>query len=269
MPEDKKIDLPSYQEFYTNESLYTKFEITVENKQLAFDIILSDRSIDCYCPICKVISIFKTNNRTFPKNKYGTDIVNAVAWELDDREYTISFRCSREWCHNILFYLRLNDGKLSKIGQYPSVADLAEYDIKKYKNILGEFYPEFNKAVGLFAHGIGAGSYVYLRRIIENFIIKPAYEEAKLESGWHEGEYQKSRYKEKIAILKDKLPKFLTDNAKLYSVLSKGLHDMTEEECKKNFPVTKKALEAILNELQAKKDEEATNNEIENALNII
>ena len=48
---------------------------------------------------------------------------------------------------------------------------IEENDIKKYRKILGkEKYGEFGRAVGLYTHGIGIGSYVYLRRIFENLI---------------------------------------------------------------------------------------------------
>ena len=48
--------------------------------------------------------------------------------------------------------------------------DLIIPEIAKYKAVLGTQYREFSKAIGLFAHGIGIGSFVYLRRIIENLV---------------------------------------------------------------------------------------------------
>lgn len=60
--------------------------------------------------------------------------------------------------------------KIIKIGQFPSVADLVILEIVKYKSVLSKQYREFSKAVGLFVHGIGIGSFVYLRRIIENLV---------------------------------------------------------------------------------------------------
>jgi hypothetical protein len=39
----------------------------------------------------------------------------------------------------------------------------------------------------------------------------------------------------------------------LYSVISKGIHELTEEECIKYYPVLKNSIESILHELNAAK----------------
>ena len=57
-----------------------------------------------------------------------------------------------------------------KVGQYPSVVDMTIPEIEKYRTILGRQYRDYSKAVVLFANGIGIGSYVYVRRIIENLV---------------------------------------------------------------------------------------------------
>ena len=270
MPNQDEVPLPEYQEFYVNTSLYTKYQITNEDKESIFNLLFDTKTIDCYCPECKKHSVFHTlDNRP----RQGT--IGAVPGSWDIWNYNLEtsediffkvFICTRERKHKMKFYMQIKDSILSKIGQTPSVADLAEYEIKKYKKILGDFYTEFNKAIGLFAHGIGSGSYVYLRRIIENFIIKPAYDKAKQEPKWDEENYQRSRYKEKVEILKSKLPAFLTENIKLYSVLSKGIHEMTEQECKKNFTVMKNCIEVILEELEADRKKEIKREEMKKAL---
>ena len=74
--------------------------------------------------------------------------------------------------HTIIFDLITTDNKIIKVGQYPSVADMTIPEIKKYRKVLGSEYRDYAKAIGLFANGIGIGSFVYLRRIIENLIYK-------------------------------------------------------------------------------------------------
>ena len=56
---------------------------------------------------------------------------------------------------------------LTKVGQYPSLADMQNFELRKYQKVLKENYRELTKAVGLFASGIGIGAFVYLRRVYE------------------------------------------------------------------------------------------------------
>ena len=69
-----------------------------------------------------------------------------------------------------VYYLKMS-GYLSKIGQWPSVADFQIPQAEKYRKILGEEqYKELTRGISLAAHGVGIGSYVYLRRVFENLI---------------------------------------------------------------------------------------------------
>jgi len=49
-------------------------------------------------------------------------------------------------------------------------------------------------------------------------------------------------------LLKAELPEFLVENRKLYGILSKGIHSLTEEECLEYFDVVKAGIELILDE---------------------
>jgi hypothetical protein len=51
-----------------------------------------------------------------------------------------------------------------------------------------------------------------------------------------------------IDILSYHLPEFLVENRKLYGILSKGLHELSEEECLKYFQTVKIGIEQILDE---------------------
>jgi hypothetical protein len=52
---------------------------------------------------------------------------------------------------------------------------------------------------------------------------------------------------EKIELLKDYLPEFQVNN-KIYSILSKGIHELSEDECLKHFTPVKIGIELILDE---------------------
>jgi hypothetical protein len=157
---------------------------------------------------------------------------------------------------------------VTKIGQYPSLADLNSDEIKKYRRILGDKYKEFSKAVKLASHGVGIGSFVYLRRIFEN-LIEEAHQEAIKTNSWNEYDYQKSRMDEKIRLLKDYLPEFLVKNQILYSILSKGIHELSEDECLKYFGSIKLGIELILDEKLEKLDREAKIKEAEKSISEI
>ncbi|WP_153127486.1 hypothetical protein [Peribacillus tepidiphilus] len=133
------------------------------------------------------------------------------------------------------------------MGQYPSMASIEIHTIEKYRKVLSNDYRDFSKAIGLFSHGVGAGSFVYLRRIFEN-LIEEKRKDAAENSTWDDLLFQKSRMDEKIQILEEHLPEVLVQNRKLYSILSKGIHEMTEEECLDLFPEVKLAIELILDE---------------------
>lgn len=264
--QQNKTKMPSISEFYVNTALYTVFETKdAEGISAARGIIFTSDTIDCFCIECSTHSVFKPSNnipKSAPSQQGGREYLGG-----QPSIYQKEFNCSRNPSHQLNFFIKWKDGLLSKVGQTPALADIAEQDVKKYRNILGEtFYNELSKAVGLYAHGIGVGAFVYLRRIIENFIITPAYEEANKSPQWDDKIYQKSRIGEKITLLKDHLPDFLVQNKSIYGIISKGLHELTEEECKEYFPTLKTCLEFILTELATKKETEQKKREMQLAL---
>lgn len=143
-----------------------------------------------------------------------------------------------------------------KIGQYPSVADLVIPEISKYKGVLGSQYREFSKAIGLFAHGIGIGSFVYLRRIIENLVFDK-YNEVAESLEISREDFERLKFDVKIDTLKDYLPEVLVANKNVYGIVSKGIHELSEDECREMFPYIKAGIELILDALLAEKERKA------------
>ncbi len=69
------------------------------------------------------------------------------------------------------FFLYITGGLIQKVGQFPSLADIANDESKAYSSVLkGTDARELHTAIGLAAHGVGIGSYVYLRRVFEHLI---------------------------------------------------------------------------------------------------
>ncbi|MBS1530924.1 MAG: short-chain dehydrogenase [Bacteroidetes bacterium] len=246
--------------FYVNDGLYDPLAVKGLTKEEAFKLVYTTESIDCYCVDCKQNSVFTpiTNWPTVNRPNFGiTSVTNAAGWNIDfDQDSLLiekRFQCSRNLKHQLIYNILIANGCIQKIGQFPSVADLNVESIKQFKGILGsEYFKEYSKAIGLFSHGVGIGSFVYLRRIVENFIITPALDDARKTPDWDEAEYQKKRMKERIDALKDNLPQYLVSNKTLYSILSKGIHNLSENECLEYFPVIQSVLDLILTEMKDK-----------------
>lgn len=77
--------------------------------------------------------------------------------------------------------------EVRKIGQYPSAADLAfgSLDAAFNRELEDGWRRELGTAVGLQSHGVGIGSFVYLRRIFEA-LLEEAHQQALSDSNWSE-----------------------------------------------------------------------------------
>ena len=128
---------------------------------------------------------------------------------------------------------------------------------------------ELTKAIGLAANGIGIGAFVYLRRIFE-YLVFEAFEIAKTEKlDFDVNAFAVVRMNEKIQMLSGFLPSFLVENYAIYGILSKGVHELSEEECKEYFAVLKLSIEMMLEEKLEKFQKEKCKAEIRNALSVI
>lgn len=169
-------------------------------------------------------------------------------YALSNRTFQCLFRCSRINEHDLRFFFRVSGGAIEKIGQFPSLADLTFEDTRRYVPVLGESRTrEFRKAIGLAAHGVGVGSFVYLRRIFE-FLLEEAAREAATVPGWDQDTFQRARIEDRIQILASYLPEFIVQNRGIYGILSKGIHSLSEDECLAHFQTVKLVVELILDE---------------------
>lgn len=207
-------------------------------------VIFPKITIDVYCPSCKRETVFNPVER---ENDWFSNVEKKHI--IKNGVHYAHFYCSRKHCGSSLYFVfHLDKGILTKIGQFPSIADLISPEIKKYGAVTdSKLISDWQRAVGLRAHGIGAGSYVYLRRIIEN-MVNDASEIALKDGKLQKEEYFKSRWPEKIKMLSEYLPSYLVENAKVYSVLSKGVHELSEEECSDFFDVIHTSIEIICEE---------------------
>jgi len=245
--------------------LYNKIVINEGNKLQFLTLMQANKSIDAYNPFLKENTTYKINFN--PQHTTTRQYPMEIGYFVGVKEFTLE--CARaNTIVNIFIsvYIHISGQNpqyiLQKVGQSPSIADFHISQIKEYKNVLPQDkLKEFTKAIGLAANGVGIGSFVYLRRIFE-YLIEEAHLLAKKDNGWNEQSYEKARIPEKIDLLKHHLPEFLVENKSIYSILSKGVHELDENDCLKHFPAVKVGVELILDEklevyIKRKKVEEA------------
>jgi hypothetical protein len=224
--------------------LYADVVVDSSRYNEAIKIITARHKIDAYNPILK-------ENSTYIG---GADDVRNIYSDIRNygRFHNFTYKCTRH-DHivkvNVLLEKGDNDNYiLTKIGQYPSIADFHISKIKDYSKVLPpEQMKEFSKGIGLVAHGIGVGSFVYLRRIFE-YLIEEAHRLAINDKDFNDTVYKTSKVDERIKQLNNYLPEFLVENRQLYGILSKGIHELKENECLNLFETVKIGIEMILDE---------------------
>jgi len=93
-----------------------------------------------------------------------------------------------------------------------------------------------------------------MRRIFER-LIWSRFNEQKAAENWDEGAFRKLRMTEKVTFLKGHLPSFLVANAKIYSILSIGIHQLDEDACLTYFETIRKSIQIILEDDRRAKEE--------------
>lgn len=248
--------LESPKVFHLEMPLYRSYDLLMGSvKEKIYELMIFSGTIDAYCIWCKKDSVFESS----PSSRW---VFTQWLSHIEDDLQEFSWSCAHDNNHRYRSYYFTPKGSntFQKVGQFPSVADFQIPQVGKYRKILGEEqYKEFTRGIGVAAHGVGIGSFVYLHRVFEN-LIDEAYTKAQAENKeFQNDEYQKGRMDEKIKIVKDYLPEFLVENRSLYAILSKGIHDLSENECLKYFETVKIGIEQILDEkfIQKEKAEKA------------
>lgn len=291
-PETVSGDDNVFAKFLQNEGLYSSMEINKDNINDLILLLDGKVRISSYCKVCKTERVFtmepyihfeETDKDCFSQ-KLSEEVlrvqrqivlenrpqvggyVNEVDsewkwknWQIDEatRVLVFKFVCSMNEEHHLDYVVLTDEKHFRKIGQFPSVADLSFPELDEYKKVISkEDWKELRRANGLYASGIGVGSYVYLRRILERLLMQA---KESVGDDIDQKAFNEARVGEKITILKNYLPAALTDNKVVYGILSKGIHELTEEECREYFPVLRECIYMILTqweEMRKKKEQE-------------
>lgn len=238
------------EKFFFEIPLYEILKWTEDDASIIMDIIYFDSRVDGPCISCGKDTTYKQKTVVpLVKEGYKRTILEFI--------YKVSLCCSRDEAHQIDYFIKVSPSlqEYQKIGQFPSIASLTKGELSKYRKILGDKFNEFSRGIGLVSHGVGIGAFIYLRRVFE-YLIEQSHQQAIDSAGWEEETYVKSRMDGKIELLRFILPTFLVKNKALYGILSKGVHELSEQECLEIFPAVKFGIELVLDERIKQKEQE-------------
>lgn len=193
--------------------------------------------------------------------------------ELSDNEIwyvEYCMKCTKDAKHKyfMMISIELKSGKfiVRKIGQNPSMLTVKGFDFDKYKNILEKLnaYEDYKKADLCNADHFYVGGYAYLRRIFEKMII--FYLNGKV--------LEDNHMTTKIEEVKENFDPRIKDLLKnLYGILSKGIHELEEEESKQYYSYLKTIidmqLEFMSTEAEKEKQTEELKKEIDKIANLV
>ena len=282
-----------FAEFLLNSGLYETREINKENIDQLIELVDGNVKMDCFCNECQekrihighrinhfwldeerdsiegqaladgiksFQSIYNMESTPSTERHSNDEEWKWINWQIEEavRIMVFKFTCSLNEEHHLDFVVLANQNRMMKIGQYPSVADLDFPELNSYRKVLSkDDLKEMKRAIGLNAQGIGVGSFVYLRRIIERLVIKA--QNNAISAGAINGEQLEGiKVVDRIKKLKGFLPDIFVENATIYGIISKGIHELTEEECLEYFPVLRESIFLILEKWEEERKREAS-----------
>lgn len=274
-------------DFYEANSLYTKIDLSAENNNEVTNLINFGGPIDVYCPWCNGMSIFNTSGPVGVDNgqagfhsshkrllealekkeitgNYSGFIskIPKTEFSYPNKFYFKEFHCTRNNKHIFIIIFVIQDNKLFKIGQYPSELDLTQKNFNKYKKLVDKkIVKEVRTSLILKGHNFNVASLIHLRRAYE-YLIEECHQIKLKENGWNDSKYMGIRNEDKIELLKDLLPEKFIKHKSMYGILSKGVHQLEDVECKDAYDVLYPIFILIFDEIKFKKESELAEIEI-------
>jgi hypothetical protein len=250
-------------ELLLQRGLYQGVDITTDVGAIVEEILreASNIAFDAYCIGCKRETTFRVQSQQVATRSVGGRFSASVN---PPKLIGVRAVCQRDW-RAYTYIFAITDKRLTKIGQTPSMADIAHGELRGIDRALEDVdRQELGKALGLFSHDTALGAFVYLRRVFERMVDRAYQRQAA--AGENIADSRTMRMNERIAALKNELPDAVVRNSGVFSVLSVGLHDLTEEQCAAHFPVVKAVLFQMLEQEEHKRKAAITARETELAL---
>lgn len=221
--------------------------------------------LDAYCPICGKHTTFHDNS------SHPVPVSSSVGHPVRlsvPKVFDVKLECARR-NHLAMFYFRLEENFIQKIGQSPSFEDFVGHEFVKYKKLIdGQNYSELIKSGILFSSGLSVAAILYLRRVYES-IISSAYHGYPGDLGTDYDKFKAMRMDAKIDLLSGVLPRSVIKNKSLYSIMSKSVHEINEEECSEYFPALRSMMLLILEQNYEIAEKMKIEKELESQLNSI
>jgi hypothetical protein len=179
-----------------------------------------------------------------------------------------NFACSHNEEHKYFLDLEITQSKniviLRKVGQLPSPYELMHEN--RYDDVLNdlESLEDYRKSIETTAYNYHVASFMYSRRVLERIMLKKF-----LGLGNTKKEFKKIiNFEEKFKLTKEIIEPELRDHFKpLYGVLSEGIHNLTDEECREYYTIlhdlVKFQLEYMLIEKERETHKQKTINKLQ------
>lgn len=247
----------NYNKFITEElilnPLYKKIKNIPESILTMFPV--DNIKIELYCNKCKKrrIFTFATIGMDYYLMESGphfsSDISIGYSKLINDNEY-FYFIAKADCGHDLIMLFKIVDeNTIMKVGQSPSIYDMnEEINNKSFIKELGKEYASYFKtACSLNSFNSNIGAMTYLRRIFEKILLD-CFIANQSDIEIEQEEFLKLRMDEKLSKLKSFLPSIIFDNGynKVYTKVSDGIHNLSEEECEQLFIPLRMAIEEIL-----------------------
>ena len=241
--------------------LYKKIKVDKNLKPYEF-FPLGDVRVECYCKECGQRRIYSFEDSHIALNSimsgFAPSSMSSSSFEsnkteleeeLENLDY-FTLQAQADCKHNmIIVFKKIDNETIMKVGQFPSIYDLnEEINNKPFIKLLGKEYSDYyKKACSLYSFDTYIGALIYLRRIFEKILLDTFNDNiSNLDKSFEE--FKLMRMEEKIQYLKDYLPSLIFEQGfnKMYTKISDGVHNLTEEECYKIFTILKAGIEEIL-----------------------
>jgi len=239
-----------------NLPLYSPVTIDTPSTPTVRAILTYVSIIDFYCPFCKKYTPFQGLLSTETQNSIVSERmavkgfgVTAGFWQ--QKKFSKELACKRAE-HKVTFHFQIEDDRLLKVGQYPSIAEINFGEALEFAKALGEPRArDLNKAIELAGLGAGLGAYIYLKKVFIS-LLEDAHQKATHKKSaskvWDEGHYLNASITEQLKLVSMHMPAILLEHPEYYSILDKNLDQLTDEECLAGVSTLKTAVLLIADE---------------------
>ena len=275
-----KINTGEKNTFITEEMILTPLykKINYPIKSIAEILPIDNLTLELYCNKCgkrRIYTFASIGTEYFFQERSPGSITGTYQGGLkfkkmmEENNY-FYFIAKADCGHDLIVVFKIiDDNTIMKIGQSPSIYDMnEEINNKSFLKELGEEYVSYyRKACSLNSFNSNIGAMTYLRRIFEKVLLD-CFIDNKLDIDMEKEEFVKLKMDEKLAKLKNFLPSIIFENGynTLYSKVSDGIHNLSEEECERLFIPLRMAIEEILIEKIELKNKRYRQNELSKRL---